>query len=102
MQLRTRKPLDELEQTTTSDRAAVDESSSSADRRNVVVSHGIHRGRFPVGSMSVAEARQLLAPLINIDATAVAVINGTPVQEDTIISEQVTMLSFVKPSSIRG
>jgi hypothetical protein len=52
--------------------------------------------------MSVAEARRILTPLINIDATSVAVINGTPVQEDTIISEQVTMLSFVKPSSIRG
>ena len=74
----------------------------TADARNVLVTHGIHRGRFPVGGMLVREARQILQNLINIDPGAVPVINGTPVTEDQTISGNVTMLSFVKPSSIKG
>ena len=44
----------------------------------------------------------MLAPLINIDATAVAVINGRTVDEETTVNGQVGMLSFVKPSSLKG
>ena len=76
--------------------------SRTADTRNVLVSHGIHRGRFPVGGMLISEARQILQKLINIDPSAVPVINGRPVTEDQTIGEHVTMLSFVKPSSIKG
>ncbi len=102
MQLHTRRPLeDELEQTTFPGDAA-SESRAEEDHRNVVVSHGIHRGRFPVGGMSVADARRLLGPLINIDSEAVAVIDGSPVADETMINANVTMVSFVKPSSIRG
>ena len=70
--------------------------------RNILVSHGIHGGRFPIGGLTVRDARRLLTPLINIDAEAIAVINGSPVTEETTIDNHVTMLSFVKPSSIRG
>ena len=101
MQVRTRNAQQDLQQITMLDEGAADQAPSE-DRRNIVVSHGIHRGRFPIGGMSVAAARRILAPLINIDAEAIAVINGTPVTEDTIVNDQVTMLSFVKPSSIRG
>ena len=102
MQIRTRKAHNDLEQLTQEGPADGGPSAAADDHRNVTVSHGIHRGRFPVGGMSVAAARRILGPLINIDDEAVAVVNGTPVEEDTIISEQITMLSFVKPSSIRG
>jgi hypothetical protein len=77
-------------------------SSSATDSRNVLVSSGIHRGRFPIGGMSVRQARRVLAPLINIDATAVAVINGRAVDEETMLDGQIGMLSFVKPSSLKG
>jgi hypothetical protein len=102
MQVRLHKPQNELRQTTLPGEDAANNTSATADHRNVVVSHGIHRGRFPVGGMSVAAARRILGPLINIDNEAVAVINGAPVEEETIIDEHITMLSFVKPSSIRG
>jgi hypothetical protein len=72
------------------------------DGANVLVSYGIHRGRFPIGGMSVGQAREILQRLIRVDPTAVAVINGSRVGEDELISEDVTMLSFVKPSSLRG
>ena len=72
------------------------------DSRNVLVSHGIHTGHFPVGGMTVRDARNVLRRLINIEDEAVAVINGAPVEEDTIIEQDVSMLSFVKPASIRG
>ena len=79
-----------------------DAESPMTDTRNVLVTHGIHRGRFPVGKMTIREARQVLEKLINIDPDAVPVINGSPVEEEQIIGENVTTLSFVKPSSIKG
>ena len=63
------------------DRAGSDESS-------VLVSSGIHRGRFPVGGMTVRAARRVLGPMINIDPSAVAVINGQIVDEDTVLERQ--------------
>lgn len=82
--------------------ATEDFGSLPDDQRNVLVSHGIHNGRFPIGGMSVRDARHLLTPLIQIDAEAVPVINGHPVEEDTMITEEINMLAFVKPASMRG
>jgi hypothetical protein len=69
---------------------------------NVLVSYGTHHTPFPIRGLSIRQARESLARLMNIDETAVPVINGTLVEEDTMIDEQVTLLSFVKPASIRG
>lgn len=69
---------------------------------NVTVTYGIHKGRYPIGGMTVRDARRVLEKLVNIDPTAVAVINGQPVDETQRISENVTMLAFVKPSSLKG
>jgi hypothetical protein len=78
-------------------------AEDETDRRNVLVNYGIHRGRFPVGGMRIRQARQVLQRLLNIDPSAVAVINGTPItDEDQIIGADVAMLHFVKPSSIKG
>src|SRR5439155_26477026 len=70
--------------------------------RAVLVSHGIHRGHFPITGMRVSEARRTLARLLNLDPAAVAVINGQVVAEDTTIGEDVSLLSFVKPSAVKG
>ncbi|HVS35719.1 MAG TPA: hypothetical protein VMS17_09055 [Gemmataceae bacterium] len=70
--------------------------------RSVLVQHGIHTGHFPVGGLRVREARQTLAGLLNIDPQAVAVINGQVVSEDTVINDTIKMLSFVKPSAVKG
>jgi hypothetical protein len=52
--------------------------------------------------MTVREARQALERLINIDAGAIAVINGAPAAEDLQIASNITVLSFVKPSAVKG
>ena len=77
-------------------------TGSSRDESSVLVSSGIHRGRFPVGGMTVRAARRVLGPMINIDPSAVAVINGQIVDEDTMLEGSLGMLSFVKPSSLKG
>jgi hypothetical protein len=77
-------------------------SQPPADTANVAVSYGIHQGRYPIGGMTVRDARQALQRLINIDPAAVAVINGAPVDENEHIVAGVTMLSFVKPSAMKG
>lgn len=80
-----------------------DPSHDEAGCRNVLVNYGIHRGRFPIGGMRVREARQVLQRLLNIDPSAVAVINGTPVMDpEQIIGDDVRMIHFVKPSSVKG
>lgn len=88
----------ELESTT----PAFGTAGSSTDESSVLVSSGIHRGRFPVGGMTVRAARRVLGPMINVDPSAVAVINGQIVDEDTVLEGSLGMLSFVKPSSLKG
>jgi len=58
--------------------------------------------RLAVAVMHTGDARRALQRLINIDPTAVAVINGAPVDENQQISADVTMLAFVKPSAMKG
>jgi hypothetical protein len=77
-------------------------ASEPADSRNVTVTTGIHRGRFPIGGMQIRQARNVLRRLVPIDDEAVAVINGRAVSDDEIIAENVTQISFVKPSAIKG
>ncbi|HEV3255657.1 MAG TPA: hypothetical protein VG013_02130 [Gemmataceae bacterium] len=75
---------------------------AAAVERSVLVHHGIHSGHFPVAGLRVRDARATLTPLLNIDPQAVAVINGRIVSEDQIIAEDVALLSFVKPSAVKG
>jgi hypothetical protein len=78
------------------------DTPAALPERSVMVHHGIHRGRFPVAGMRVADARQALTRLLNIDPAAVAVINGRTVGEDEVIGEDVSLLSFVKASAVKG
>lgn len=77
-------------------------ASDQPDSRNVTVTTGIHRGRFPIGGMQIRQAREVLRRLVPIDDEAVAVVNGRTVSDDEIIAENVTQISFVKPSAIKG
>jgi hypothetical protein len=70
--------------------------------RSVLVQNGIHSGHFPVAGLRVRDARQTLTQLLNIDPQAVAVINGRIVGEDEVIGTDVSLLSFVKPSAVKG
>jgi len=70
--------------------------------KNITCSYGIHRGNFPIAGMKVKDARRVLKRLIKVDDGAAAVINGQVVSEDKVIQESVTMLSFVKPSAVKG
>ena len=79
-----------------------DEPQPRVDSANVMVTYGVHHGRYAIGGMTVGEARRRLAPLINIDPTAVAVVAGLPVPDELRIAEGVTMLAFVKPSAMKG
>ncbi len=78
------------------------EPEHQIDSTSVSVSYGIHHGRYPIGGMSVGDARRTLQRLINIDPDALAIINGSPVDEEHQITEDVSMLAFVKPSAMKG
>lgn len=79
-----------------------DTPPSGGVERSVLCRHGIHKGHFPVAGLTVAEARRTLSHLLNIDPEAVAVINGQIVPEDHVIGNDVSMLQFVKKSSVKG
>lgn len=103
MSLQLRKPSPSVQPEVVCGGGPVDNPQEEMSARHVLVNYGIHRGRFPVGGMQIREAREVLRRLLNIDPSAVAVVNGTPiVDEDQVIDERVAMLHFVKPSSIKG
>ncbi len=79
-----------------------EQPSGCTHSANVSVSCGIHGGRYPIGGMRIKDARQVLAKLMNIPNDAVPVINGNAIDEEQVIGEDVTMLSFVKRSSLKG
>jgi hypothetical protein len=104
MNLQLKRQIDDLQtiEPTFAGQSADGEPQPPIDSANVVVSYGIHQGRFPIGGMTVRAARSRLQPLINIDPSAIAVINGAPVDENQRITADVTMLAFVKPSAMKG
>jgi hypothetical protein len=77
-------------------------SPRRVDSTNVSVTYGVHHGRYPIGGMTVGEARQRLGPMLNIDPTAIAVVAGTPVPDDMQIGDHVSSLAFVKPAAMKG
>ena len=68
---------------------------------NVDVIHGVYAHSLPLAGMAVKLARMELSNKMNIDPTAVAVVNGTEVSDDTVLTENST-LTFVKPSGEKG
>lgn len=84
------------------DDVAAPETVAETKSANITCSYGIHRGNFPVAGMKVKDARAVLKKLIKVDDKAAAVINGQVVGEDDVISSETTLLSFVKPSAVKG
>jgi hypothetical protein len=78
------------------------QAGSQNQNPNVIVSHGIHRGQFPIRGLTVRDARQTLERVMPIASDAIPVINGQAVDENLQIGPDVSLLSFVKPSSLRG
>lgn len=81
---------------------AAPETPQEPVKANITCSYGIHRGNFPVAGLKVKEARAILKKLIKVDDQAIAVINGENVSEEEVISADTTLLSFVKPSALKG
>jgi hypothetical protein len=77
-------------------------TGSESPAASVLVSSGIHRGHYPIAGLTVRAARRLLASHLSIDPAAVAVINGQIVDDDTVLNAEQGLLSFVKPSSLKG
>jgi hypothetical protein len=103
MSLKLRSPAQHVQPQLTPGDGPAEAPVAEATARGVLVNYGIHRGVFPVAGMRIRDARQVLGRLLNIDGSAVCVINGNPmVDEDAVIGEDVQVLHFVKPSSIKG
>jgi hypothetical protein len=71
MALKFRSPTTRAPETTPSDNPSDGGSAPASDGHNIMVSHGIHRGRFPVGGMMVRDARRVLEKLIILVNTSV-------------------------------
>jgi len=67
----------------------------------VTVVHGIHRLDLPLAGRAVGGVRQSLAPVLNIGADALAVVNGTEVGEDYILAPS-DLLEFVRLAGEKG
>ncbi len=100
MKMKKREP--QVKPSDTGDPTPIPEEIVQQVNQNITCSYGIHRGKFPVAGMKVKDARKVLKKLIGVDDGAAAVIGGVAVPEDTTISTDTTMLSFVKPSAIKG
>ncbi len=67
----------------------------------VVVTHGIHTLTLPLAGRAVEAVRQALAPVLNIRADAMGVVNGAPVGEDYILAPD-DLLEFVRLAGEKG
>jgi len=67
----------------------------------VTVTHGAYAEDLPVAQMSVRQVRQRFHDRLDIHPEAVAVLGGSPVDDDTIIGEG-QVLTFVRPAGEKG
>jgi hypothetical protein len=77
---------------------------AAPDGPSILINCGIHSGSYPVVGMSVADTRDLLGGIMNIDPSAIAVIRGQRIEDERgrRISAVDGILSFVKESSLKG
>lgn len=68
----------------------------------IPVQYAMHTKAFPIVGMTIKEAFPSLKKLLNIDGTAVPVINGEEVPMSYKLHAGVDVLHFVKRSSIKG
>ena len=67
----------------------------------VAVVHGIHRLALPLAGRAVGGVRHALAPVLNIGAEAMAVVNGIAVGEDYVLAPD-DHLEFVRLAGEKG
>jgi hypothetical protein len=67
----------------------------------VAVVHGIHRLTLPLAGRAVGGVRHALAPVLNIGAEAMAVVNGIAVGEDYVLAPD-DHLEFVRLAGEKG
>ncbi len=68
---------------------------------SVEVVHGVYAHRFPLGGMTVGQARTELADRMNLDPDSIAVVDGNEVGDDTVLGEG-QVLNFVKHAGEKG
>ncbi len=78
-----------------------DFASEGGTGGSVAVVSGVHAHREPLAGLSVRRARAELEERLNIAPDATAVVDGEPVDEDTILTEG-QVLNFVKHSGEKG
>jgi hypothetical protein len=80
-----------------------DEFTSATVRRDgrVDVIHGVYAHSLPLAGLTVRQARAELQERMNIAPDALAVVDGTEANEDTILREG-QVLNFVKPAGEKG
>ena len=78
-----------------------DTAATAVAERSVTVVHGVHAHDWPIVGMTVGQARAELAERMNIDPAAIAVVDGNPVPEDTVLAEG-QVLNFVKHAGEKG
>ena len=78
-----------------------EEDREATELGHVRVVHGIYTHNFPLAGMTVRRARQELSERFNISPEAMAVVDGNPVDEDTVLCEGQT-LNFVQHAGEKG
>jgi hypothetical protein len=67
----------------------------------VTVTHAPYSEQLPVGEMRVANVRDRFSGRLDIHPAAVALVNGSPVDDDTIVHEGENLM-FMRPSGEKG
>jgi hypothetical protein len=80
-----------------------DEFASTAPRREgrVDVIHGVYAHSLPLAGLTIRQARTELQERMNIPVDALAVVDGSEANEDTVLQEG-QVLNFVKPAGEKG
>jgi len=84
-----------------SDAGLPDEDGPVRQNGAVHVIHGIYTHSFPLVGMTVAQARSALSERLNVAPDAMAVVDGNPATEDTVLVHGQT-LNFVKHAGEKG
>ncbi len=75
--------------------------SGNGDHAHATVSAGIHVEQLPVVGMNVGAVRERFASRLDITPETLGYINGSPVEEDTIVGEG-EVLSFLRAAGEKG
>jgi len=67
----------------------------------VTVAHGHYREQLPVGGMTVAQVRKKFGTRMDIDPTAKAILDGTPVDDKQVVVPG-QMLLFARVAGEKG